>query len=85
MDWKDAKKHPPKKAGHYLVVADWMGVIEKGEFDTKRGIWNCPFGGDCVTHYMELPEPPKEIPDTPVILGPAMSGSTPRCRIGDGY
>jgi hypothetical protein len=49
----------PKSAGLYLVIADWMGVVEKGEFDGKDQ-WICPFGGPIITHWMLLPKPPNE-------------------------
>lgn len=58
MKWINIKKIIPNKAGHYLVVADWMGVIEKGEFDGTCN-WDCPFGGSSITHWMPLPDPPK--------------------------
>lgn len=54
--WIDAEKELPKQAGHYLVVDDWMGIIEKAEFNGKDK-WNSPFN---VTHWQELPNAPSE-------------------------
>lgn len=57
MDWISVKDKLPAQAGKYLVVGDWMGIVEKGEFDGKNR-WHTPFGNP--THWMSLPEPPKE-------------------------
>lgn len=59
MEWISVKDHLPNNGGHYLVVADWMGVIEKAEFDGKSNwyIHNHMFD---VTHWMPLPELPKD-------------------------
>jgi ferritin len=58
-EWISVKKELPKSAGFYLVVADWMGVIEKAEFNGCSSwlIRNHVFE---VTHWMPLPEPPND-------------------------
>ena len=57
-EWISVKDKLPPTAGHYLVIADWMGVIEKGEFNGKDK-WHIHNHLFDVTHWMPLPEPPK--------------------------
>ncbi len=38
---------------------EWMGVVEKGEFD-GRSCWNITSHMFDVTHWMPLPEPPHD-------------------------
>ena len=59
MKWIKVSERLPKKAGYYFVVADWMGIIEKGEFDGKSK-WNIPHLFQ-PTHWMTLPELPDEL------------------------
>lgn len=56
MKWIKVKDQLPEKAGHYLVVADWMGVIEKGEFNGKNK-WHINHLFE-PTHWMHLPDVP---------------------------
>jgi len=56
IQWKRIDKEQPKNAGHYLTCIDFMGVIEKGEFNGVNK-WHTCFG--CPTHWMELPDPPE--------------------------
>ena len=60
MEWISINDRLPNSPGHYLAVADWMGVVEKAEFDGTSQ-WNVSFGGSSVTHWMPLPEPPKDL------------------------
>ena len=58
MKWISIKDKLPRTAGMYLVVADWMGVIEKAEFDGKsKWALNHLFEP---THWMPLPKLPEE-------------------------
>lgn len=57
MEWININKRLPMEAGHYLVIADWMGIIEKAEFD-GISLWNIPHLFT-PTHWMQLPEPPE--------------------------
>lgn len=59
MEWISVKDRFPSIAGKYLVVADWMGVVEKGEFDGKSE-WHIENHLFDVTHWMPLPQPPKD-------------------------
>lgn len=57
MEWISVKDQLPTKAGYYLAVADWMGVIEKAEFDgINKWHINHIF---MPTHWMDLPELPE--------------------------
>ncbi len=56
MKWNNVEENLPKSAGHYLVVAEWMGVIEKGEFDGKSK-WSINHLFE-PTHWMTLPDGP---------------------------
>lgn len=58
MKWIRVEDELPRSAGMYLVVADWMGVIEKGEFNGKDK-WRIPHLFE-PTHWMELPEAPSD-------------------------
>lgn len=57
MDWISTKEALPVKAGFYLAVCTWAGVVDKVEFDGKSR-WNYPFGEP--THWMPLPKPPDD-------------------------
>jgi uncharacterized protein DUF551 len=57
-EWIKIEDRLPDKAGYYLIVADWMGVIEKGEFDGKSS-WFFYYHLFEPTHWMPLPQPPK--------------------------
>lgn len=57
MSWIKIEDKVPPKAGYYLVVAEWMGIIEKGEFD-GHSRWTLNNNFD-PTHWMYLPQPPK--------------------------
>lgn len=57
MSWIKIEDKLPPKAGYYLVVAEWMGVIEKGEFD-GHSCWSINHLFD-PTHWMFLPKPPQ--------------------------
>ena len=59
MKWVSVEDQFPPKAGLYLVVAKWMGVIEKGEFDGNSN-WHIHCHSFPSTHWMPLPEPPKD-------------------------
>ena len=54
-EWVSLEERLPPVAGFYLAVCDWMGVVEKVEFDGKDR-WNFSFGKP--THWMLLPLPP---------------------------
>lgn len=55
-EWIKVKDRLPDVAGYYLVIADWMGVIEKAEFDgCSKWALNHLF---VPTHWMPLPDPP---------------------------
>jgi hypothetical protein len=58
MDWNEINQ-PPKQAGLYLICVDWMGRIEKAEFD---GATKCALDSllPYPTHWMPLPELPKK-------------------------
>lgn len=58
MRWISVKDRLPSSPGMYLVVAEWMGVIEKAEFDGKsKWSLNHLFSP---THWMPLPELPHD-------------------------
>lgn len=57
MEWIKVKDRLPESAGLYLVVANWMGVIEKSEFDGKEN-WAITYFSP--THWMPLPKLPGE-------------------------
>ncbi len=52
--WINVKDEYPTKAGFYLVVDEWMDIVEKAEFDgiDRWNVWFTP------THWMPLPQPP---------------------------
>lgn len=50
-------EEPPKENGRYLVT--WEGVVTTEEY--KNGVWlYASMFNQRVTHWMPLPEPPKE-------------------------
>lgn len=68
--WSDAKSNPPKKSGKYLV---WIKCekgtwAEEGDYAAEEAEWShdryhdgfAEVSTDFVTHWMPLPEPPKE-------------------------
>lgn len=62
--WRDAKTDPPKEDGKYLCNV--KSFVRKGAFYTtilrydEGGFIEGRIYTDDVTHWMELPEPPKE-------------------------
>lgn len=56
--WNSIKDKLPPEAGFYLVVANWMGVVEKGEFNGKDK-WHLNHTFE-PTHWMPLPSPPED-------------------------
>jgi hypothetical protein len=58
MKWISVEEKLPPTSGLYLVVADWMGVIEKAEFD-KNDKWHSFSSPFDPTHWMPLPELPE--------------------------
>lgn len=68
--WNDAKSNPPQKSGNYLV---WIECekgtwVEDDDYDVEEAEWMhdsyrkgySEVSTDFVTHWMPLPEPPKE-------------------------
>ncbi len=50
-------EEPPKENGRYLV--SWEGVVTTDEY--KNGVWlYASMFNQLITHWMPLPEPPKE-------------------------
>lgn len=60
MSWISVEDELPPIPGHYLVVADWMGVIEKAEFDMGDK-WHQFSSHFEPTHWMPLPKEPNEL------------------------
>lgn len=62
MKWISVKDMLPEKPGFYLVCVD--NEVFSAEYNPKRKrcSWTDDYEGYCdftVTHWMELPEPPK--------------------------
>jgi hypothetical protein len=55
-EWINAEEQLPKMAGYYLVCDNYLGVVDKAEFN-GHSRWNWPFDA---THWTPLPEPPRE-------------------------
>lgn len=58
-DWVSVKDRPPEEDGEYDVYCN-DGSIARAWFEDKWFIDLCECGDGYVTHWMSLPEPPKE-------------------------
>ena len=62
-EWIERSKRNPKERGEYLVYRSEMFIREIANFGTSKGWDNGRYRNNNpyrVTHWMPLPEPPKE-------------------------
>jgi len=61
MEWMNAKEYTPLNPGRYLIYFPEQSTSIMDALWTRDGTWVCDGidRTDVVTHWMELPEPPK--------------------------
>ncbi len=67
-EWVSVEERLPEESGIYITYSEYKAVrpdinncIASDYFDAERGFWLNDGGGQYVTtHWMPLPDPPKE-------------------------